>query len=128
MSKAVFLLAAFAAFGVAAALSPAQAQDYGPNTCVSGYVWREAFPGDVVCVLPQVRTQTREDNQLANARRQPGGGAYGPNTCRSGFVWRDALPGDYVCVTPETRAQAAADNRAADSRRVRFNVPYPIYQ
>ena len=24
---------------------------YGPHTCVQGYVWREAFLGDDVCVL-----------------------------------------------------------------------------
>jgi hypothetical protein len=28
---------------------------YGPDTCVSGMVWREAVPGDQVCVTPERR-------------------------------------------------------------------------
>jgi len=42
---------------------------YGPSTCKQGYVWREAFPGDLVCVPPQTRAQAAEDNRLANSRR-----------------------------------------------------------
>jgi hypothetical protein len=95
------------------------AQDYGPDTCIPGYVWREAFPGDHVCVDPTVRAQAAEDNRLAAERREPGGGAYGPDTCRAGFVWREAGPDDHVCVTPRTRSQAAIDNRAARSRYAR---------
>ena len=89
-----------------------------PNTCVTGYVWREAFPGDLVCVTPETRAKTAEDNSLADARREPGGGAYGPATCRPSYVWREAYPGDLVCVTPETRAKTAEDNSLAASRRV----------
>jgi hypothetical protein len=100
------------AVGVALAQLP-----YGPDTCEQGFVWREAFPGDHVCVRPEVRAQTAADNAEANARRQPGGGPYGPDTCRPGFVWRDARPGDHVCVTPATREQAATDNRLAGNRR-----------
>ncbi|MEH2393254.1 MAG: hypothetical protein V7K21_16915 [Nostoc sp.] len=29
---------------------------YGSDTCISGYVWREAFPGDHVCVTRAVRS------------------------------------------------------------------------
>jgi hypothetical protein len=90
------------------------------DRCKEGYVWREAYPGDHVCVTPQVRAQTVEDNNQADARREPGGGAYGPNTCRSGFVWRDARPGDYACVTPATRSQVAADNAQATARRAGY--------
>jgi hypothetical protein len=90
---------------------------YGPDTCRQGYVWREAFPGDHVCVTPKTRAQAAHDNGQANARREPGGGAYGPDTCRPGYVWREARPDDHVCVTPETRARAAADNRQAAARR-----------
>ena len=25
---------------------------YGPDTCKQGYVWRDAIPGDHVCVVP----------------------------------------------------------------------------
>src|SRR5437762_1467323 len=77
------------------------------DTCRSGYVWREAFPGDHVCVSPQTRAQAARDNSEAGARRQPGGGPYGPNTCLQGYVWTNAGPNDAVCVTPETRSQAA---------------------
>lgn len=101
--------------GVAAILLiiVAQAQS---DTCRQGYVWREAFRGDHVCVTPATRTQAAYDNSQANARVEPGGGAYGPNTCRSGYVWREARPGDLVCVTPETRTQTAYDNSQAKNR------------
>lgn len=90
---------------------------YGPDTCVQGFVWREAFPDDHVCVTAETRAQAAEDNKQASARREPGGGAYGPDTCLQGYVWREARPGDHVCVTAETRAQAAEDNSRAASRR-----------
>ena len=45
---------------------------YGPHTCVSGFVWREAGPGDVVCVEPSVRSRVAEDNRMAAARVQGG--------------------------------------------------------
>ena len=102
--------------------SVAGAQDFGPDTCVSGFVWREAFPGDHVCVDAAARAQAATDNRLAARRRQPGGGAYGPNTCRAGFVWREARAEDQVCVTQETRTQVANDNRLAASRYVRSQV------
>lgn len=89
-----------------------------PETCRTGYVWREAYPGDLVCVTPETRAQAARDNREARARRQPGGGAYGPETCRPGYVWRAARPSDLVCVTPETRDQTSADNRQATARRV----------
>jgi hypothetical protein len=86
--------------------------------CLPGYVWREAVPGDHVCVTPATRDQAAQDNSLASSRVSPTGGAYGPDTCLQGYVWRDAVPGDHVCVTGETRAQAAQDNSLAASRRV----------
>lgn len=89
--------------------------EYGPDTCIQGYVWREAKLGDHVCVTPEVRDQTRRDNAMAQARRTSG--AYGPNTCISGYVWREAFPGDVVCVTPQTRTQAAQDNSYAPYRK-----------
>jgi hypothetical protein len=106
--------------GVAMAIAQtAAAQD----TCRSGYVWREAFSGDHVCVTPQTRAQAAHDNSEASARRQPGGGPYGANTCLQGYVWRNAGPNDVVCVTPETRTQAARDNGAAAARRVSSGPP-----
>lgn len=91
-------------------LTNARDCSYGPDTCIRGFVWREAIPNDHVCVTPQVRQQTRSDNAQAAARRSPTGGPFGPDTCRSGYVWREAFPGDHVCVTTRTRSQAAQDN------------------
>ncbi len=115
MNRASAVILAMAGF-VWLGTATTHAQPYGPDTCKQGYVWREAFPGDHVCVTPEVRAQTARDNSEANARRQPGGGPYGPDTCQRGFVWRDARPGDHVCVTPQTRDAAAADNRQASGR------------
>ena len=89
----------------------------GPDACLKGYVWRGAVANDHVCVTPAVRTQTRQDNALADSRRNPNGGPYGPDTCLSGYVWREAVANDHVCVTPATRTQARSDNAAAASRR-----------
>ncbi|MBL8551993.1 MAG: PAN domain-containing protein [Hyphomonadaceae bacterium] len=113
MIRFVFLACVFCAAALAFA-APASAQ----ARCLQGFVWREAFAGDYVCVPPATRSQAAQDNSLAAARVQPGGGAYGAATCRSGFVWREARQGDLVCVPPETRAQAAEDNRLASSRTV----------
>lgn len=63
--------------------------------CKPGYVWRERFEGDVVCVTPDQRYK------LENGR------------CRSGYVWRDSFSGDSVCVTPAQRAAAKKNSGAA---------------
>jgi hypothetical protein len=99
----------------------ALAQNYGPDTCKQGYVWREAYSGDHVCVTPQVRADTVMDNRLAASRRSPTDRTYGPDTCKSGFVWREARSDDRTCVLPQTRAQVAADNRDAPNRYVAPN-------
>ena len=44
---------------------------YGPDTCLPGFVWREAVAGDHVCVTPETRRRTRQDNTLADSRREP---------------------------------------------------------
>ena len=98
------------------ALCPAVAAPV--DACIPGYVWREAYPGDHVCVTPTGRDQAAADNQRAAERRTPGGGAYGPDTCKPGFVWREARPQDHVCVTPEVRAQTGRDNSLAHTRRL----------
>ncbi|MGB3482143.1 MAG: hypothetical protein WBB07_07990, partial [Mycobacterium sp.] len=95
---------------------------FGPDTCIQGFVWREARTGDTVCVTPDVRARTAQENAAPLANRQPGGGASGPDTCLQGFVWRDAFAGDHVCVKPDIRAQAATDNAAAASRK-QANAP-----
>jgi hypothetical protein len=90
-----------------------------PDSCVEGFVWREASPTDHVCVTPEIRAETAADNQQADARRNPSGGPYGPDTCLEGYVWREAFPNDHVCVTPRTREQAAGDNSQARNRVAR---------
>lgn len=106
-------------------LVPASAQatgDYGPDTCLQGWVWREAYTGDHVCVTPATRSQAAADNAQAANRRNPAGGPYGPDTCLQGWVWREARPSDHVCVTPATRGQTSADNGQAANRRASLNV------
>jgi hypothetical protein len=112
-----------AALMAAAALTPApvSAQPFGPDTCVSGFVWREAAPGDNVCVTPATRDATAAQNAQAVANRDPNG-AFGSNSCKQGFVWREAFDGDVVCVTPDVRAATKADNAQAASRKV-ANAP-----
>ena len=91
----------------------------GRDTCLAGYVWREAFPGDRVCVTRASRDRARSDNALAASRRSPNGGAYGPDTCMPGFVWREAsaTPTDHVCVPGDTRQQTWNENALASARR-----------
>lgn len=90
-----------------------------PSFCRIGFVWREATPGDRVCVPPARRTEVRTENTQAAARRQPGGGAYGPDTCRQGFVWREAgSRTDHVCVPVASRTAARAEDAAAWERRL----------
>jgi len=98
--------------------SPAMAADlpYGPYTCANGYVWRDAYAGDQVCVTPAIRTQTATENALGPSRREPGGGPYGPDTCKQGYVWRETRPSDHVCVPPSSRDQAYSDNSSAHLR------------
>jgi hypothetical protein len=98
------------------AVTPAQAA-MPHDTCVQGYVWREAVPGDHVCVTPDIRSEAAYDNSQAASRVDPNG-AYGPDSCIQGYVWREAVTGDHVCVTPDVRSQTWADNAAAASRVV----------
>ena len=99
-----------------------RAQNYGAMTCLEGWVWRQAFVNDYVCVTPAIRSQTAVDNNLAASRVNPNGGPYGPKTCLNGYVWRQASPTDYVCVIPATRAQAAEDNSQAANRCASLNI------
>ncbi len=90
--------------------------------CLQGYVWRQAYSGDYVCVTPATRAQAATDNAAAVSRVQSGGGAYGQYTCIQGYVWRQVVPDDYTCVTSAVRAQAASDNSQAGSRVALFNL------
>lgn len=98
----------------------------GNSTCVAGYVWREAYDGDVVCVTPERRSEIRAENGTAAARRDPNGGPWGDATCLSGFVWRLAKPDDLTCVTEDSRTRVAEENSTADSRWV-LGAPVPSF-
>jgi hypothetical protein len=111
--KLMILSVIMASFAAGLLVIGGQAQS---DRCLPGYVWREAFSGDHVCVTPETRAQAAYDNRQASARIEPGGGAYGPNTCLLGYVWREARPSDLVCVTPKTRDQTAYDNSQAKNR------------
>jgi len=116
LARAVLVLAAVLT-GLGGTVRPAAADvlGFGPDTCAPGFVWREAFGGDTVCVTPGFRSQVFADNAAAASRRQPGS----PN-CVSGYVWRVARPSDLVCVTPDIRTQVAVQNRQPDANKQAF--------
>lgn len=107
--------------------------------CQTGFVWRQARKDDLVCVKPEIRAQTREENRLHRDRVvplseremmlrsvciEPGACPAGPpQACLSGFVWREAYPKDLTCVPPASRAQAQTDNREAKRRRLDYEGP-----
>jgi hypothetical protein len=111
LSLGVFVMTIFSARTVSASC------EYGRETCKPDYVWREAFPGDHVCVPRASHDRAREDNALAVSRRTPDGGPYGPDTCKPGYVWREASPADHVCVPGDTRDQTWKENALANDRR-----------
>jgi hypothetical protein len=103
--------------------------DSGPDTCAPGWVWREAFDGDTVCVTPARRDQVAADNGQAENRREgctlPGSAPVAgrpnctfvmPDYCIQGFVWREARPPDHVCVTPAERDLIRTENNTAWER------------
>ena len=75
-----------------------QLADHLDGVCVSPFVWREATPGDKVCVSAEVRRRTEAENRAANENRLPGGGG-----CKVLLVYRMATLTDFVCV-PSFRA------------------------
>ncbi len=106
-------------------MTPATADPlpYGPDTCLQGFVWRNARSGDTVCVTPATRDQVAAQNANAGANKDPSQ-AYGPASCSQGYVWREAFDGDTICVTPAVRSATLADNAAAESRK-QANAPVP---
>src|SRR6516165_378546 len=111
--------AAAAVMGTSALIPVPAAADplpYGPDTCIQGYVWREARPGDTVCVTPEIRATVAKQNSTPGANKDPNAGS-GPQSCSQGYVWREAFDGDTICVTPAFRQQMLNDNAAAASRK-----------
>jgi hypothetical protein len=102
----ISLVAAVLAYS--AQFAPGQAQ------CKPGFVMREAYAGDQVCVTPETRAQAMEDNRLAASRRP----APNKDSCVQGYVWRQAIPQDHVCVTMAVRSQTQQDNQLAATRVV----------
>jgi hypothetical protein len=88
----------------------------GRESCLPNYVWRQAFPGDHVCVPKASHDAARDDNARASDRRLAGGGAYGPDTCVAGYVWREASPTDHVCVPGDVRERTSKENALANDR------------
>jgi hypothetical protein len=86
---------------------------HGWDTCVDGYVWRQASASDHVCVVPRSRDDARRDNALAASRVSRTDRTYGPDTCIPGYVWREAFPNDHVCVPPATRTRTLNENADA---------------
>jgi hypothetical protein len=80
--------------------------------CQPGFVYREAFPGDNVCVTPQTHAQVLADKRDAFLHRA----SPSKETCIQGYVWREASPQDHICVLVETRHQTDSDNRLAPTR------------
>jgi hypothetical protein len=68
LRKYLLALAALGSLGIAALTPTMASAQYGPDTCRTGFVWREAYPGDHVCVRPWVREQARRDNALGAYR------------------------------------------------------------
>jgi len=90
--------AAAAVMGTSALIPVPAAADplpYGPDTCIQGYVWREARPGDTVCVTPEIRATVAKQNSTPGANKDPNAGS-GPQSCSQGYVWREAFDGDTI--------------------------------
>ncbi|MEO3769870.1 RICIN domain-containing protein [Micromonospora sp. B9E7] len=102
-----------ASYGAATAFGP-----FGPSTCTQGNVWREATPGDHVCVDPKTRQFVKLDNRNPNQFRNPADQTFGPDTCQQGFVWREATPQDHLCVAPQVRETHKRFNESAATRWV----------
>lgn len=95
---------------------PANTLADGAATCQAGYVWREAFEGDRVCVTSAASQLAQNENRLSPSRTEAAEGD--EPACKPGFVWREAGPDDRVCVTPARKAAVAAENEAAASKRI----------
>ena len=97
-------------------LAPSNKAFAQTDACAEGYVWREAFAGDHVCVVKERRDLVAVENRNAEKTRIKGGG----EDCVPGYVWRMAGPQDHVCVTQIERDQAQQDNSLATSRSAAF--------
>lgn len=79
------------------------------SACANGYVWRDAVPGDRVCVPLQRRESVKRDNETGSVSR----------SCARGLVWREAVPTDRLCVSPAERDRVKRENAEAFSKTFR---------
>lgn len=56
------------ALGASVVMSAPAAAQYGPDTCRQGFVWRDSYPGDHVCVPVETRERAARDNVRAPYR------------------------------------------------------------
>jgi hypothetical protein len=68
-----------------------------PDTCKQGFVWREAFGGDTVCVTPAVRQQAANDNAAAASRKQANAPAPAPAPAPNLLCGLPNLLGTFAC-------------------------------
>jgi hypothetical protein len=111
------LAVAVAAAATVNTSTPASAQSiFGPDTCLYGYVWREATPADHVCVTSARRDTVAYENQLSPLLKNPSG-PFGPESCKDGWVWREATASDRACVTSQSWTMVHNENATAGDRR-----------
>ena len=83
---------------------------YGPNTCKTGYVWREGDAKDLVCVTPTRRTQVANENAASASHKAANG-----YDCLPNYVFRGAWPNDQACVTVAQKVQGQSESKQAYS-------------
>ncbi len=135
--KSILWSSIMAGFAAAVLVIVAHAQQPYPTVvCSPGYVWRDAFDGDLICVTPQRYAQVQDENRYASEHIDPNAVVYGftnSDDCLPGYMWRLAGPNDRVdpnhqvdrvCVTLKAYDQATDENNHADDHRdYRYNYP-----
>ena len=87
------------------------------DACAEGYVWREAFEGDHVCVSPGTREQAQADNALAAQRRATAKAAVPLPPARLGcHVFRAGEWREVPCATEEETKRMRRPEVAIESR------------
>lgn len=114
---------------------------YGPDTCTSGFVWRDGVPGDHICVPPERRQKVADDRQTGRTRMaqndpaltdltggcspalrdrpQVTAGCWQEPKCLEPFVPRD-IPGEdaLVCVDQKEADTIKQENSNPTANRV----------
>ncbi|MDP3420925.1 MAG: hypothetical protein Q8S10_08375 [Thiobacillus sp.] len=94
-----------------------------PDACIEGYVWREAFPDDRICVTPDVREQTARDNRLAHTRRlMSPAAANGTGYSREYGEFEAARPSAPAAQAPATIKKKMATKKMA-AKKASFKLP-----